>query len=45
MNEYFQYVTETYNPFNGGGIYINTKFIEVTFENVVEFIKWFNSKN
>lgn len=26
------------------GVWVNTKFIEITYETVVDFIKWFNSQ-
>lgn len=41
-NEYFKY-KGTLGQFNEG-IVINTKFITVTHESVVEFIKWFNEQ-
>jgi len=38
--EYYKY-KDTLGQFNEG-IFINTKFITVTHESVVEFIKWYN---
>lgn len=42
LNEYTKYKDYTSNIVCEGGIYINTKFIEVTFRDVVDFIKWYN---
>lgn len=42
-DEYFKY-KNTLGQFNDG-IFINTKFITVTHESVVEFIKWYNKNN
>jgi len=42
MDIYFEYKNETCSPFSEGGIEINTKSIERTWESVVEFIKWYN---
>ena len=39
---YLKYKNETSNIVSEGGIYINTKFIINTFEDVVDFIKWYN---
>ena len=39
---YQKYKEYTCNMFDDGGIYINTKYIDVTYNNVVEFIKWYN---
>ena len=42
LDKYYLYVAETSAYCMIGGIYINTKFIESTWENVVDFIKWYN---
>ena len=41
-NEYVKYQSHTSNIVSDGAIYINTMFIETTFSDVVEFIKWYN---
>ena len=41
--EYFEY-KKTLNIYTSG-VFVNTKFIEVSFNSVVEFIKWYNLKN
>ena len=42
MDIYIKYKDYSCGQFNDGGIYINTKSIENTFSDVVEFIKWYN---
>lgn len=42
MNEYPSFVDHTSSMFNSGGIYIHIKLIENTWNDVVEFIKWYN---
>lgn len=42
MSEYFKYKDYTSSMVSEGGIYINTKFIENTWGEVVEFIKYYN---
>ena len=42
-NYYLDYYLSDLGQFNDG-IHINTKFISVTFESVVEYLKWYNSK-
>lgn len=44
MNEYIKYKDYMNNIICDGGIDINTKFIQITFSDVVEFIKWYNNK-
>jgi len=44
MNEYIEYKDYMNNMISNGGIDINTKFIQITFSDVVEFIKWYNNK-
>lgn len=41
-DEYFTYKDETASILAEGGFYINTKFITETYNQVVEFVKWFN---
>ena len=43
LSEYYIYKYETQTFYSEGGIEINTKYIEETYKDVVEFIKWFNS--
>ena len=43
MNEYSGFVDHTSSIVDEGGVYINTKFIENTWKDVVEFIKWHNA--
>jgi hypothetical protein len=43
MNEYVKYIENTSSMVNEGGIYINTKYIENTYEQVVDFINFYNS--
>ena len=43
LNEYYIYKYETQTFYSEGGIEINTKYIEETYKDVVEFIEWFNS--
>ena len=43
MNEYIKYQDYMNNIICDGGICINTKFIGITFSDVVEFIKWYNT--
>ena len=40
-DSYQKYVAQT-NILNEGGIFINPKFIKATYNNVVEFIQWYN---
>lgn len=42
-NYYVDYYLSELGQFNNG-VHINTKFIEVSFDSVIEFIKWYNSK-
>ena len=42
MSEYFIYKEETSNIVSEGGIYINTKFISSTWDDVIGFIEWYN---
>lgn len=42
-NEYYKFIDHTSSMIYEGGIHINTKFIESTWNDVVEFIKWYNS--
>ena len=44
MNEYIEYKDYMNNIICDGGIDINTRFIQITFSDVVEFIKWYNNK-
>ena len=44
MNEYIEYKDYMNNIICDGEIDINTKFIQITFSDVVEFIKWYNNK-
>ena len=39
---YVKYKEHTASMIDDGGIYINTKFRENTYNDVVEFIKWYN---
>jgi hypothetical protein len=41
-NEYIEY-KNTLGQFNDG-IFINTKYINVTYNDVIDFIKWYNNK-
>ena len=43
LSEYYTYKDETQTFYSEGGIEINTKYIEETYKDVVEFIEWFNS--
>ena len=43
LSEYYIYKYETQTFYSEGGIEINTKYIEETYKDVVEFIEWFNS--
>ena len=40
LTNYFEY-KKTLNIYTSG-VFVNTKFIEVSFNSVVEFIKWYN---
>ena len=42
MNEYSKFVDHTCSMVSKGGIHINTRFIETTWSDVVDFIKWYN---
>jgi hypothetical protein len=42
MDEYPKFKDYTSSIISEGGIYINTKFIENTWEDVVKFIEWHN---
>lgn len=44
MNEYLEFKDYNCSMFDDGGIFINTRFIENTWQDVVEFIKWLNNK-
>ena len=44
MDGYIEFKASTSSMVSEGGIYINTKFIENTWKDVVEFIKWYNSQ-
>lgn len=44
MNEYSGFVDHTSSIVDEGGVYINTKFIENTWKDVVEFIKWYSNE-
>ena len=39
---YYKYVDYSSIMVDDGGVYINTKFINVTYNNVVDFINWHN---
>jgi len=41
INDYYIYKHKTSGQFENE-VFINTKFIEVTYESVVEFIQWYN---
>tara|TARA_R110002020_G_scaffold448599_1_gene661504 strand:- start:53 stop:385 length:333 start_codon:yes stop_codon:yes gene_type:complete len=41
---YSKYVDYSSSMIDDGGIYINTKFIDVTYNNVVDFINWYNNQ-
>ena len=43
LSEYYIYKYETQTFYSEGGIEINTKYIEETYKDVIEFIEWFNS--
>lgn len=46
MDEYSShYRPEMSSMFSDGSIQINTKFIENTYEQVVEFINWYNERS
>ena len=42
-DNYPKYVEDTSSIFDEGGVYINTSFINVTFKNVIDYIKWNNN--
>jgi Tfp pilus assembly protein PilZ len=42
---YSDYKAETSSLFDDGGIFINTKFISSTWEDVIAFIEWYNANN
>jgi len=45
MKEYWsKYIDYTSSIVSEGGIYINTQFIENTWQEVVDFIQWYNSQ-
>jgi hypothetical protein len=44
MVEYYQYICETSGQFRKDAL-VNSKYIEVTFEHVIEFIEWYNKLN
>ena len=44
-DSYSKYVDHTTSIIDQGGVYINTKFIDVTYDNVIDFINWFNLNN
>tara|TARA_R110001599_G_scaffold150547_1_gene334606 strand:+ start:403 stop:747 length:345 start_codon:yes stop_codon:yes gene_type:complete len=41
---YSKYVDYSSNMIDDGGVHINTKFIDVTYNNVVDFINWYNNQ-
>lgn len=43
LDEYSKYVDYTSSMVDSGGIFINTRFISVTHEQVIDFIKWHNA--
>lgn len=45
MDEYVDYKNQTSSILGQGGIYINPKYIENTWEQVVEFVEWYNENN
>jgi hypothetical protein len=45
MDAYIKYKDHSSSQFSDGGIYINTKFIDNTYNDVVDFIKWYNNEN
>lgn len=42
LDEYTQYKNDNSMMFSDGSIYINTKFIESTYDQVIEFLEWYN---
>lgn len=42
MDKYSKYIEYTSSMVYDGGIFLNTKFIENTFNDVVAYIKWYN---
>lgn len=40
--EYYRYKRENESQFHDGSIYINPKFILSTWEEVIDFVKWYN---
>ena len=43
-DSYIKYIDHTCSMVDDGGVYINTKFIDVTYNNVVDFINWYNER-
>lgn len=41
---YPKYVDYSSSMLDEGGVYINTKFINVTYDNVIDFINWYNEQ-
>ena len=41
---YPKYVDYSGSMVGEGGVYINTKFINVTYDNVMDFINWYNEQ-
>lgn len=39
---YHKYIDYTINMYDNPGVTINTKYINVTYDNVVDFINWYN---
>lgn len=44
LNEYSKFIDYTASMVSEGGIYINTKYIENTYSEVVNFIEWYNKQ-
>jgi hypothetical protein len=42
MEEYIEYKNNTSNIISDGGIFINTRFINDTYNDVINFINWYN---
>jgi len=42
LDEYVEFKNDTSSMVDEGGVYINTRFIENTYNETVEFIKWYN---
>jgi len=45
MPEYPRYISETASIVSDGGIYLNPRYIECTYDDTVDFIKWYNLIN